>query len=114
MTTSALPSGSARGAAGTARRPDDGHAHRFIIETLEAAMQRQPDVPYNERTVLGACHCGATTKAKAFFRTSYSPRTRTRVSSQPDAIHDFDSASVRRPAGAAAARSPNLRSRRRG
>ena len=73
MTTIALSSGSARGAAGTARRPDDRHAHRFIMETPEAAMQRQPDVAYNERTVLGACHCGATTQAKAFFGTSYSP-----------------------------------------
>ncbi len=73
MTISGLLSSSARGAAGTAGRPDDGHAHRFIMETHEAAMQRQPDVPYNERTVLGACHCGATTQAKAFFGTSYSP-----------------------------------------
>ena len=43
------------------------------METPEAAMRRQPDVAHNERTVLGACHCGATTQAKAFFVTSYSP-----------------------------------------
>ena len=73
MTTSTVSSGSARGAAATTRRPDDGHAHRFIMETPEAVMQRQPNVPYNERTVLGACCCGATTQAKAFFGTSYSP-----------------------------------------
>ncbi len=73
MTTSTLSSGGARGAAATARRPDDGHAHRFIMETAEAAMQRQPDVAYNERTVLGACRCGATTQAKAFFGTTYGP-----------------------------------------
>ena len=73
MTTSTSSIGSARGAAGAARRPDGGHAHRFIMETAEAAMQRQPDVAYNERTVLGACHCGATTQARAFFGTSASP-----------------------------------------
>ncbi len=37
-------------------------------------MQRQPEVAYNERTVLGACHCGATMQAKAFFGKSYSPQ----------------------------------------
>ncbi len=58
---------------GSARRSDGGHAHRFIMETPEAAMQRQPDVANYERTVLGACHCGATTQAKAFFGTSYGP-----------------------------------------
>ena len=73
MTTSAQSSGSARGAAGTARRPDDGHAHHFMMETPEASMQRQPDVAYHDRIVLGACHCGATTQAKAFFGRSYSP-----------------------------------------
>jgi hypothetical protein len=41
------------------------------METLEAAMRRQPGVPYGARTVLGVCHCGATTKAKAFFGTGY-------------------------------------------
>ena len=59
---------------GSARRSDDGHAHRFIMETPEAAMQRQPDVAHSERTVLGACHCRATTQAKAFFGTSHSPQ----------------------------------------
>ena len=44
-----------------------------MMETPEAAMQRQPDVAYHDRIVLGACHCGATTQAKAFFGRSYSP-----------------------------------------
>jgi hypothetical protein len=44
------------------------------METPEAAMQRQPDVAHDELTVLGACDCGATTQAKAFFGTSHGPR----------------------------------------
>lgn len=42
-----------------------GHTHRFIMETAEAAMQRQPDIAHGERTVLGSCRCGASTQAKA-------------------------------------------------
>ncbi len=71
MTMSTLSRGRARGAVGAASRPDHSHAHRFIMETPEAAMERQAGVPYGERTVLGACHCGATTRAKAFFETGH-------------------------------------------
>ena len=51
-----------------------GHAHRFMMETPEAAMRRQPEVEYSERNVLGACRCGATTQAKKLFGTSHDPR----------------------------------------
>lgn len=51
---------SIRGAAGGAR-----HIHRFLMETAEAAIRRQPAIPHCARTVLGACACGATTQARA-------------------------------------------------
>lgn len=41
------------------------HTHRFLMETPEAAMQRQPDVACGDRTILGSCRCGAATQAKA-------------------------------------------------
>ena len=71
MTSNTLSRGSTRGASHTALGPNHDHAHRFIMETLEAAMRRQPDVPYGERKVLGTCNCGATTQAKAFFGAGY-------------------------------------------
>lgn len=46
------------------------HAHRFLMESLDEAMRRQPEVAHNELTVLGVCRCGATTQAIAVQRAS--------------------------------------------